>query len=263
MAIALTLILLCTMALANNARAQGLTIQGWQIEAGGGSCSQSSDGTIRLWSNGDAGYNSWLALYKQIAPQTDFNFSLQVNAAILGAWGSFAIALTSSLPIGGSLKEVNFEFGHEDQGSFLLAWGSNNSWSWNEFTGGAQNVWYTMQLSVQANPFVVTATVLDQNGTSLGSYSASDTTLTLGNITYIGLEVWGYGTSRLFRQKHPRPIRQSNIHLNLNQFPIHKRGLGSEHHWHTQRLEWHLTAEPNSGFIVHFPRTKRLDSDQL
>ena len=36
------------------------------------------------------------------------------------------------------------------------------------------NVWYTMKLDVQETPFTVTAEVLDENGTLLGSFSVSD-----------------------------------------------------------------------------------------
>lgn len=53
------------------------TFQDWQIENGGGQYSE-SNGVIRLW--GTTG----VTLYEGISPQTDFSFSLQVNAAKLG-----------------------------------------------------------------------------------------------------------------------------------------------------------------------------------
>ncbi len=160
----------------------GTTFQGWQVENGGGQYSQ-NNGIMSLSGNN----GTYVILYEPIAPTTDFNFSLQVNAATLEG---FAIMLRSSLPFAGSTAGVNFEFGARDGGTFLLArW--TTSWIWNEFVSGAQqNLWYTMILSVNQNPFAITATVLDQNGTLLGSYTASDmTNLDFNNIAYLGFGV--------------------------------------------------------------------------
>ncbi len=121
------------------------TFQGWQIENGGGQYSQ-NNGAMSLSGNG----GTYVILYEQIAPTTDFNFSLQVNAATLQG---FAIMLRSSLPFAGSTAGVNFEFGARDGGTFLLARYSNG-WTWNEFASNLkQNVNYTMILSVNKNPF--------------------------------------------------------------------------------------------------------------
>ena len=70
------------------------TFQGWQIEDGGGQYSQ-NNGVMNLSGAG----GTYVILYEQIAPTTDFNFSLQVNAAALQG---FAIMLRSSLPFAGS-----------------------------------------------------------------------------------------------------------------------------------------------------------------
>ena len=54
-------------------------------------------------------------------------------------------------------------------------------------------VWYTMKLIVSKNPFIITAQVLDENGTLLGSHSISDSTnFTWEDIKYIVLgSGWG------------------------------------------------------------------------
>ena len=99
--------------------------------------------------------------------------------------------MRSGLPVSGSVKGINVEFGSRDGGTFLLArWTS--SWTWNEFvTEAKENVWYTMKLSVQKTPFTISAQVLDQSGNSLGSYSASDMT----NFAFEDIHYLGFGTS--------------------------------------------------------------------
>jgi hypothetical protein len=124
----------------------------------------------------------------------DFNFSLQVNAATLESFGVF---VRSSLPFSGSKEGVNFEFGHYGAGLFLLARRTvMDDWLGSHFADGVENVWYTMQLSVHAEPFSIRATVLDENSTLLGSYSASDmSNIRFEDIKYIGFGVWGYSST--------------------------------------------------------------------
>src|SRR3989337_3250878 len=99
---------------------EAAVFQGWQIE-GSGQYSE-SNGVIRIW--GTEG----ITLYEEVSPQTDFSFSLQVNAAKLGGFGIF---LRSSLPFSGSVQGLNVEFGARDGGTFLLArWTSY--WTWHE-----------------------------------------------------------------------------------------------------------------------------------
>jgi hypothetical protein len=192
---------------------QSSTLQGWQVDNGGGFYSE-SNGIIRLWSNGgnDSPYNGgpYIGLYKQIKPTTDFIFSVQVNAKVVEGC---AINLRSSLPTGGKQEGISFEFGSYGEGVFLLArntsnYGFNqlpfegaNLWTVNKFAYGDPNVWYTMQLNVTSAPFGITASVLDQNGTLIGSFSTSDMfNFTFEDINYIGLHVWGYSPSDfLFR----------------------------------------------------------------
>ncbi len=82
-------------------------------------------------------------------------------------------------------RQMNFEF-HNKYGTntFLLARAVNETswetgvygtyWDWQGFACGQENVWYTMKLTVQAEPFVVTGQVYSENGTLLGSLSLSD-----------------------------------------------------------------------------------------
>ena len=70
----LTLIVCFAFVLSANVHA--LTFRGWEIEDGGGQYI-ASDGTIYL-----SGLNgTFVVLYQEIAPQDDFDFSLQVNAS--------------------------------------------------------------------------------------------------------------------------------------------------------------------------------------
>jgi parallel beta-helix repeat protein len=140
---------------------------------------------IRLW--GTVGSNESVVLYKEIDPETDFEFSLQVNATTLAG---FAIMLRSSLPFVGSTQGVNLEFGARDNGTVLLArWVS--SWTWNIFvTDIENNTWYTLKLGVHKSPFNITAEAFSDNGTLLGFYSASDmTNLSFDDIEYLGFGV--------------------------------------------------------------------------
>jgi parallel beta-helix repeat protein len=130
--------------------------------------------------------------------------------------------LRSSLPFAGSTAGVNFEFGARDGGTFLLARYSNG-WTWNEFASNIkQNVNYTMILSVYKNPFRIKATAIDQNGTSLGSYSTSDmTNLAFNNINYLGFGVLESGGSYTVRN-----IYSTNIPIPSRQWVVDTHGTG-------------------------------------
>lgn len=180
----LVVILLLSMSFFANVHAS--IVDGWQIENGGGTYSE-SNGILTL--SGGSG-NKNIFFYKQVAPVTDFSFSLQVKATtIMG----FQINVRSSLPIA-SVNGVNFEFDLKPDGSFLLArW--TNSWTWNIFASAQANVWYTMKITVQQSPFKITAEAFDESGNSLGSNSVSDmTNLSFGSIKYIAFGVWESGT---------------------------------------------------------------------
>jgi hypothetical protein len=188
----LTGILLCTLSYVALGDVHVSTSQEWQIEDRGGYYSE-SDEIIRLRSSGGDNCPG-LTLYKQIAPVADFNFSLQVNAATLESFGIF---VRNSLPFSGGKEGVNFEFGHYGAGMFLLArHTSMNDWIGSHFADGVADVWYTMQLSIYADPFRIVAEVLDENGTLLGSISASDmSNISFGDIKYLGFGVWGYSAT--------------------------------------------------------------------
>ena len=172
------------------------TFYGWQVEnhASGGQRSESNS-TFRLWTPG--GIDCPLTgLYKQVSPAADFSFSCEVKAATPE---SCAILVRSQLPMGGD-RGFNLEFGHYGQGVFILSrYSDENNWTWNTFANGDVDVWYTMRLNVFKNPFKVVAEVFDDNGTMLGSTSASDmSNLSFEDIKYIGLIVWGYSPSDYF-----------------------------------------------------------------
>jgi hypothetical protein len=185
----LTGILLGTLSYVALGDADLSQFQEWQIEDRGGYYSE-ADGIIRLRSSGGDNCPG-LYLYKQVAPVTDFNFSLQVKAATLL---SFGMSVRSSLPFWWGTEGVSFEFGYYGEGKFLLArQTSTDDWIGSHFADGVADVWYTMQLSVYAEPFRIEAEVLDENGTLLGSLSASDiSNFSFSDIKYLGFGVWGY-----------------------------------------------------------------------
>lgn len=179
-----------TIACANTVKAE--TFQGWQVEDGGGSYSENDD-ILSLSGTG----GTYVILYQEISPENSFSFSLQVNAITLQG---FAIMLRSSLPFAGSTQGIAFEFGAREGGALVFArWTSY--WKWDIFaTGINTNEWYTLVLSVQKSPFVITATAYDEDGNLVGSYSASDmTNLNFDNIRYIGFGVLESGGSYLVR----------------------------------------------------------------
>jgi hypothetical protein len=187
----LTGILLCTLSYMASGDVSMSTSQEWQTTGRGGYYSE-SDGIFRLrGSGGDK--CPCIYLYKQIAPVTDFNFSLQVKAATLE---SFGMSIRSNNDFG-DVKGVSFEFGHYGVGTFLLArQTSTNYWTWSNLASGVADVWYTMQLSVYANPFRIVAEVLAENGTLVGSISVSDmSNFSFDTIRYLGFGVWGYGAT--------------------------------------------------------------------
>ena len=204
------LVLELCFALVFSVNVHAAAFQDWQIEDGGGTYSE-SDGVVTL--SGAAG-NKNIAFYKQIAPTGDFSFSLQAKStALMG----FAIFLRSSLPLANSTEGVNFQFGEKEGGSFLLArWTS--AWVWNVFASAQEDVWYTMILGVQKTPFKITAQVLAENGTSLGSYSVSDmTNLSFSDIKYLGFGVWESGSYS---------VRNIHSSLEMNTWIVDPNGTG-------------------------------------
>jgi hypothetical protein len=156
-----------------NAQSNG-TVDGWTVRNQGGNYSE-SNGTIRIWSDT---HDQGVVLYKEISPKSDFEFSLQVKAARMDGFG----IVIGDIDTG---RQMNFEF-HNKYGTntFLLARAVNETsastgvygtyWDWQGFAYGQENVWYTMKLTVQATPFVVTGQVYNENGVLLGKLSLSD-----------------------------------------------------------------------------------------
>jgi hypothetical protein len=149
-------------------------IDGWTVRNQGGYYSE-SNGTIRIWSDT---HDQGVILYKEISPKSDFEFSLQVKAARMDGFG----IVIGDIDTG---RQMNFEF-HNKYGvnTFLLARAVNETsastgvygtyWDWRGFAYGQENVWYTMKLTVQKTPFVVTGQVYNETGVLLGKLSLSD-----------------------------------------------------------------------------------------
>jgi hypothetical protein len=172
---------------------QATTFQGWNVRDTGGHYSESS-GTIRIWSDA---HDQGIGFYKRISPTGDFEFSLQVKANRIDGFG---ILIGKESFLNGSKEGVQFEF-HKKYGvdTFLLArfvhtivWETGkygDVWDWQGFAYGRENVWYTMKLTVQANPFKVSGEVFDENGVSMGTCSVSD----MINFTFEDIAVLGFG----------------------------------------------------------------------
>src|SRR5450759_4287839 len=86
-------LLFFTLIQTSQCEVQSSTTNGWQVEDKGGYLSETNN-TFRLRSNGGSDCPS-ISLYKQIKPNTDFTFSVQVNAKIPESLGVF---IKSSLP---------------------------------------------------------------------------------------------------------------------------------------------------------------------
>ena len=170
--------ILCSM-FALSGYAYATAVQGWQIEDGGGHCSE-SNGFIRLWTDG-----GWIVLYREYVPATDFRASLEVKASRLQG---FALMLRGSLPFAGSIDGVNLEFSARSGLAFHFA--SNIGSGWSSFIAGQEDVWYRMALSVYSSPYAIAAEVYNESGTLLGSVTTSDMkNFAFGDIRYVGFGV--------------------------------------------------------------------------
>ena len=185
------------------------SVAGWQVENKGGYYSE-SNGIFQLGTNGGSD-NPGVSLYKQIHPTGDFNYSVQVKANVNE---SCALFLRGSLPIhNGSLPYfgVNFEYGHYGAPVFLLARPCENQiWTLSQVAYSPSIEWYTMQLTVYASPFKIQVSVLDENGTLLGTYSATDiTNFRFEDVKYIGFYAWGYSPGDYLFKNIQLPFDQS------------------------------------------------------
>jgi hypothetical protein len=188
--------------------AQAETLQGWHIAENSGNYAE-TDGVITLSGNEQS---AGTTLYRDILPQTDFEISLQVKAETLGevhadiqgAGEGLAIMLRPNASIFGKAIGINFELRARGGGQFLVlrhnSVADTNGWPYDwtpfiyntlEYNDGSYfwqystpevkanapvkpDVWYTMKLKVQQTPFVITAEVLAENGTLLGTFPIND-----------------------------------------------------------------------------------------
>lgn len=168
---------------------RGSTLHGWFIESqnGGGQCSISDDGTIRLSTGGGRTVCPCVGLARDVAPVTDFNFSLQVRA---NQPESFLMSLDDDAG-----HEVSLKFGHYAAPYFIFGGSAHPNYTIIA-VGNEQPEWYTMKLSVYKDPFTVRAEVWDSKGTSLGNHSYSDLyDMSFESITSFRFFVWGYEPS--------------------------------------------------------------------
>jgi len=188
------------------------TLAGWQVENQGGYYSE-SNGVFQLGTNG--GDNPGVSLYKEIHPTGDFNFSLQVKANVNE---SCAIFVRGSLPIhkgNWPYFGFNFEYGHYGAPVFLFARTSGN-WTLSQVAYSAPIEWYTMRLTVYSSPFKIQVSVLDENNTLLGTYSASYlTNFMFEDIKYIGFYAWGYSPADYSFRNIKDPFRNTTT-LSIN-----------------------------------------------
>jgi hypothetical protein len=206
-------------------------VDGWLVEANGGQWTE-TDGVFQLWCDGND--FKGVTLYKEIEPENNFTFSLQVKADSFeqsaGASGSDlqmgGIYVKADLPLGKNKHGFNFEYDFYNGGTFLLAGDYGGSWFGRDIASGAASVWYTMQLTLTSTPIAylnwytgqretyngmtVTASVFDENGHKLGSLSTTDLPFSINDIHYIGFTLWGHlATSYSFK----------NIQINNGQTP--------------------------------------------
>jgi hypothetical protein len=166
---------------------QAAATEDWIIEATGGQYTQTSDGTIHVWSNGGPTCPG-ITLWKEVNPTGDFSFSVQVYA---NQSESCAIWVRPNRDAG-SMAGFNFEFGHYGQPIFLLA-RNYTDWTTTQIASGSVHEWYMMKLDIFASPFRITASVFSENGTCIGTLSTqSIVNFGFQDIKDIGIGCWGY-----------------------------------------------------------------------
>jgi hypothetical protein len=193
LALTICILLVASLSIAQIGLCQ--TTSDWIVEDDGGFYTQTDDGTVHVWSEGGIDCPG-IILWKEINPTDDFSFSVQVNAQ---KSESCAIDVRPDRDAG-SMVGVNFEFGHYGEPFFLL--GRNfTDWTTNQVATGEVQTWYTMKLDISASPFLITASVLAENGTCIGTLTTSNiVNFDVQDIKYIGIGCWGYSSADyLFR----------------------------------------------------------------
>ena len=167
------------------------SLAGWQVEnIGIGAYCSESNGVFNLGTHGGPDCPS-IALYKEVNPTGDFNFSMQVKANVNE---SCAMFLRGFLPMRNSTFGVTFEYGYFGVPVFQFV-RTNGGWAIDNVTYSSAIEWYTMQMSVYASPFKVQVSAFFENGSLVGSktYTESDIdNFRFSDIKYIGFYAWGY-----------------------------------------------------------------------
>lgn len=211
--IVLTLFLMAVLSsgFAFSGIAYGQTFNGWQIPDAE-SCSD-SDGVITLSYDSPVGTTLYTYISPQtdfeISLQVKAETLGEVNidppgGGVAGAGEGFMLLLRPNASVFDKAIGINFEFRARGGGQFLVlrhndladAYGWPYDWTpfvYNslEYNDGSDfwqysspeiranapvkpDVWYTMRLSIQQTPFIITAKVLTENGTLVGSFPISD-----------------------------------------------------------------------------------------
>ena len=190
--LAVCLLLVLTFAQIGFCQSQTAAPNEWQIETRGGYYTE-TEGLFHLWSNGGIDAPG-ITFWREIQPDSDFSFSLQVNALKNESCAIFVRDTLGS----DTLSGFNFEFGHYGENIFLLA-RNYTDWSTLQVSAGEINTWYTMQLNISKSPFLITASVFEENGTCIGSISTREIAyFDFEDINCIGFGVWGYSPSDYF-----------------------------------------------------------------
>ena len=243
---AIIVIISAASVMCNSAQAE--TLQGWQIAENSGNYAE-TDGVITLSGNEQS---AGTTLYRDILPQTDFEISLQVKAETLGevhldpqgAGEGFLILLRPNASLFGEAIGINFELRARGGGQFLVlrhnSVADTYSWPYDwtpfiyntlEYNDGSAfwqyaspevkanapvkpDVWYTMKLKIRQTPFIITAEVLTENGTLLGSFPINDiNNFNFKDIKCIGISSGFGGTFyvRNFTMNGVSPLGQAII----------------------------------------------------
>ena len=110
------------------------------------------------------------------------------------------------------MQGFNFEYGHEDNPVFLGVRYCNDWVTSTEVAHGEPYVWYKMEVSVSASPFVITTSVFTENGTCLGSCFYSDmANFGFEDINYIGFGIWGFQPADYLFRNIQEPPNNQNI----------------------------------------------------
>lgn len=192
----------CLLNLSGNASADANLLDSWHNSIRGGVYSE-KDGVITL--SGDQN-SPGPVLVKEFDPQDDFVVSFDLKAETLGEMnpypqgGGEGFNFKFCTTYGHSDPSVQFEMRARGGGQFLMVWHDKscdqNGWTcnWEPFVYNGlgysdgydywhpnppqdrsnstvkPDIWYTVKIKVQKEPFIVTSQVYNEQGVLLGSY---------------------------------------------------------------------------------------------